>query len=59
MDEELVCIVSDNGHGFRTRADSPGLGLGLPMIAAVTASMMVTVAEAGGTQLSMAFARER
>ena len=55
--EELVCTVSDDGCGLRSRINSPGLGLGLPMIAAVTTSMTMTVAEAGGTQLCMAFAR--
>ena len=56
--DELVCIVEDDGTGFRPRVDSPGIGLGLPTIAAATASMSVTLADSGGTRLCMAFRRE-
>src|SRR3954451_20453390 len=31
--DELVVVVTDNGRGMQPRADSPGLGLGLPTIA--------------------------
>ena len=43
--DELVCIVNDDGTGFRPRVDSPGIGLGLPTIAAATASMSLTLAD--------------
>ena len=56
--DELVCVVIDDGTGFRPRVTSAGLGLGLPMIAAVTASMALTVVDAGGTRLCMTFTRE-
>jgi serine/threonine-protein kinase RsbW len=54
----LVIIVSDDGIGFRPRTDSPGLGLGITMIAALADSMSVGVSEAGGTSLCMAFSRQ-
>ena len=34
--DELVVVVTDNGRGMQPRADSPGLGLGLPTIASLT-----------------------
>jgi serine/threonine-protein kinase RsbW/stage II sporulation protein AB (anti-sigma F factor) len=57
--DELVCIVTDDGTGFRPRDDSPGIGLGLPTIAAATASMSLTPADRGGTRLCMAFTRKQ
>jgi serine/threonine-protein kinase RsbW len=32
----LRIVVRDEGHGLRPRADSPGAGLGLPLIATLT-----------------------
>ena len=55
--ERIVIRVSDNGVGFAPRTDSPGIGLGIPTIAALAASMSVSVAAAGGTELCMEFAR--
>jgi anti-sigma regulatory factor (Ser/Thr protein kinase) len=57
--DELLLRVSDDGAGFRPRTDSPGLGLGIPTIAALADSMSVVVSDTGGTELCMAFARER
>ena len=34
--DELVVTVTDDGRGMQPRADSPGLGLGLPTIASLT-----------------------
>jgi len=31
--DELIVQVSDEGRGMQPRADSPGLGMGLPLIA--------------------------
>ena len=47
-------LVTDWGHGMRPRHDSPGLGLGLPVIARVTTSLAVRSGE-GETTLVMAF----
>jgi serine/threonine-protein kinase RsbW len=38
-DEELVVIVRDEGRGIAPRTDSPGLGLGLPLIASLAESL--------------------
>jgi anti-sigma regulatory factor (Ser/Thr protein kinase) len=53
--DELIVKVVDDGIGFRPRPDSPGLGLGLPTIVALTASTSVAAAPGGGTELCMAF----
>jgi serine/threonine-protein kinase RsbW len=38
-DQELVVIVRDEGRGIAPRTDSPGLGLGLPLIASLAESL--------------------
>jgi serine/threonine-protein kinase RsbW len=55
-DGELVVTVSDDGMGFQPRTDSPGLGVGLPTIAARSRWMSIDASPAGGTALRMAFA---
>jgi anti-sigma regulatory factor (Ser/Thr protein kinase) len=55
--DELVITVDDDGAGFTPRTDSPGLGLGIPTIAALTASMSIGASTTGGTRVGMAFAR--
>jgi serine/threonine-protein kinase RsbW/stage II sporulation protein AB (anti-sigma F factor) len=53
---ELRLVVTDDGMGMNPRPDSPGLGLGLPMIAALTQTMEVRTPAAGqGTELCMTF----
>jgi serine/threonine-protein kinase RsbW len=55
--EALVVIVRDFGCGMSPRLDSPGLGLGLPLIVASTSSMQIDTPPAGGcTEVSMQFA---
>ena len=55
-DGELVVIVHDEGAGLTPRSDSPGAGLGLPLIAEVTESMSVGPGDDGrGTVLRMTF----
>jgi serine/threonine-protein kinase RsbW len=54
-DRSLVIDVRDEGLGMRPRLDSPGLGLGLPIIATVTDAFAVAPGERGGTRLSMRF----
>jgi PAS domain S-box-containing protein len=53
---ELVVTVVDDGRGMQPRADSPGLGLGLPTIASLTTSMDMHAPPGGGTALTMTFA---
>ena len=52
---ELVVTVVDDGRGMQPRADSPGLGLGLPTIASLTSSMDMHAPPGGGTALTMTF----
>jgi serine/threonine-protein kinase RsbW len=52
--DELVMTISDDGIGFLPRTDSPGRGLGLPIIRAPSNSMSIG-ASASGTELRMAF----
>jgi serine/threonine-protein kinase RsbW len=52
----LVIAVRDRGCGLTPRIDSPGLGLGLPVIAAVSDRMEVHDAAGGGTLVTMEFA---
>jgi serine/threonine-protein kinase RsbW/stage II sporulation protein AB (anti-sigma F factor) len=53
--DELVVVVCDTGLGLAPRPDSPGLGLGMPLMASVTRSFRV-VSAGGGTEIHMAFA---
>ena len=40
--DELVVIVTDEGKGMTPRPDSPGLGLGLPLIAQLATQLRVS-----------------
>jgi anti-sigma regulatory factor (Ser/Thr protein kinase) len=48
--------VSDEGRGMLPRPDSPGIGLGLPLIARMTQGFELHEREGGGTVLRMRFA---
>ena len=53
---QLVVTVTDDGNGMVPRPDSPGLGMGLPIIARLTRALDVRSPESGvGTQLCMTF----
>ncbi len=54
--DELTVTVTDNGRGMQPRADSPGLGLGLPTIGRLAALVDLREPPGGGTELSMTFA---
>ena len=51
----LVIHVTDHGAGMRPRPDSPGLGLGLPLISQMTHRFEVHEPPGGGTALCMRF----
>ena len=51
----LVVAVSDDGPGLHPRPDSPGMGLGLPLIAQSALSVDITN-NAPGVTVSMRFA---
>jgi serine/threonine-protein kinase RsbW len=46
-ERSIEVIVRDRGRGMRPRADSPGSGLGLPLIARVTEQLAITDADPG------------
>jgi len=53
---EFIVIVSDEGTGIAARSDSPGLGLGLDLIARLTQRLEIGTNGLGGATLTMAFA---
>lgn len=50
----LHVLVRDRGRGLVPRLDSPGLGTGLPIIAALSESLELTTVD-GATEIRMAF----
>ena len=48
-------LVADDGCGFQTPAQKPGLGLGLTLIANVSEEYVVMERATGGTELRMRF----
>jgi serine/threonine-protein kinase RsbW len=54
-DDALHVTVRDHGCGMQPRMDSPGAGLGLPLIATLADSVSVSEPPDGGTELSMTF----
>jgi serine/threonine-protein kinase RsbW/stage II sporulation protein AB (anti-sigma F factor) len=50
----LEIAVCDEGHGMRPRPDSPGLGLGLPLMASATEELCIEQ-QGGATRVAMAF----
>jgi serine/threonine-protein kinase RsbW/stage II sporulation protein AB (anti-sigma F factor) len=53
--DSLLVEVSDDGSGMMPRLDSPGLGVGLPLIAGTTDSLDIGNTPLGGTVLRMSF----
>jgi serine/threonine-protein kinase RsbW len=53
-DGELHLVIADNGGGLAPRTDSPGLGLGLPIMAHVSERFEV-VSGPDGTEIHLAF----
>jgi len=51
--DHFEIAVSDDGAGLRPRPDSPGMGIGLPMIAELAHS--IDVAADAGTTITMRF----
>ncbi|WP_354701345.1 Anti-sigma F factor [Paraconexibacter sp. AEG42_29] len=52
---DLEISVRDHGGGMAPRTDSPGLGVGLPLMATLAASMELIAPEGGGTEVRMRF----
>jgi serine/threonine-protein kinase RsbW len=56
LDSDALCVrIRDHGGGLQPRLDSPGLGLGLPLIAKLAASLEILAPEHGGTEILMRF----
>ena len=53
----LHVTVRDHGSGMAPRTDSPGLGVGLPLIASLSESLELTDSTDGGTEVRMTFVR--
>ncbi len=54
-DEGVEVSVTDDGLGPRPRADSPGVGLGMPLIADLADRVEIARAGAGGTRIAARF----
>ena len=54
-DDELMLVVRDEGHGIAPRPDSPGLGLGLPLIATLAQSLELGQNGDDHTEVRMTF----
>jgi anti-sigma regulatory factor (Ser/Thr protein kinase) len=59
LDDGLSVVVRDEGRGVVPRADSPGLGLGLPLIATLTESLELGTGADDATEVRMTFRIER
>lgn len=55
---EIEVIVEDEGSGMKPRPDTPGLGLGMPLIATVAERFDIHAPAGGGTRLSIWFLRD-
>jgi serine/threonine-protein kinase RsbW len=56
VDGGLSVTVRDRGRGMSARVDTPGLGVGLPVIAAIAQSVEIGSPDGGGTEMRMRFA---
>jgi len=54
-DRRLTVVVTDEGRGIVPRADSPGLGLGLPLIATLAESLELGTGADEVTEVRMTF----
>jgi anti-sigma regulatory factor (Ser/Thr protein kinase) len=55
---QLTVVVRDEGRGITPRPDSPGLGLGLPLIATLTETLELGKDEEDRTEVRMCFRSE-
>jgi anti-sigma regulatory factor (Ser/Thr protein kinase) len=55
LDGRLAIAVRDEGRGMLPRPDSPGLGLGLPLIATLSESLELGRADDDRTEIRMTF----
>ncbi len=55
-DRRLTVVIRDEGRGIVPRPDSPGLGLGLPLIATLAETLELGKDDADRTEVRMTFA---
>jgi serine/threonine-protein kinase RsbW len=55
-DRRLTVVIRDEGRGIVPRPDSPGLGLGLPLIATLAESLELGKDDSDRTEVRMTFA---
>ncbi|MGZ4183400.1 MAG: ATP-binding protein [Solirubrobacteraceae bacterium] len=52
---EFIVEIADDGLGFQTHTDTPGLGMGLGLISQVTDDFTIRQPHSGGTAVRMGF----
>ena len=57
-DRRLTVVIRDRGRGIVPRPDSPGLGLGLPLIATLASSLELGTNDRQETEVRMTFELE-
>ncbi len=57
VDDRITISITDAGTGLKARDDSPGMGLGLSLIAKSCAELELDEAPSGGTVVRMTFLR--
>ncbi len=55
MDDRVHVVVRDHGRGMTPRPDSPGLGLGLPLMTRLADAVQISTHPEGGTEVRMTF----
>jgi serine/threonine-protein kinase RsbW len=58
-DGDLCVTVSDEGLGMVPRVDSPGIGMGLPLISRLSDHLELRSGRRGGSEVSMRFEASR
>jgi anti-sigma regulatory factor (Ser/Thr protein kinase) len=55
MDDRVHVVIRDHGRGMTPRPDSPGLGLGLPLMTRLADAVQISTHPEGGTEVRMTF----
>jgi serine/threonine-protein kinase RsbW len=58
MDDRVHVVIRDHGRGMTPRPDSPGLGLGLPLMTRLADAVQISTHPNGGTEVRMTFTVE-
>jgi serine/threonine-protein kinase RsbW len=54
--DELIVHIADDGRGMQPRLDSPGMGVGLPIIGQLARTLDIRQSGEAGTEVRMSFA---